>query len=265
MSLQSKQVYESQAVTVDEAIAAGLAKLGVNRDAVEVEILDEGSKGFLGLGSREATVRLTVKAARNAPARSAPTRNAPTPAAKATPRATPTPPPAVVREQPAATGDAAADSAEADLALETVQTLLEKMRIKAEASLRYSEPDDVTGEQLPIVDVRGRDLAVIIGPRGEILDALQYISRLMVGNQLRQRARFLIDVESYRERREQALTRLAERMAEKAIKSGRPVTLEAMPPNERRVIHMALRQNPDVTTQSDGEGPRRRVRIFPKT
>jgi spoIIIJ-associated protein len=262
MSLQSKQVYESQAVTVDEAIAAGLAKLGVNRDAVEVEILDEGSKGFLGLGSREATVRLTVKAARSAP----------TPAAKAspraTPRATPTPPPAVAREQrPVAREqrDAAADSAEADLALETVQTLLEKMRIKAEASLRYSEPDDVTGEQLPIVDVRGRDLAVIIGPRGEILDALQYISRLMVGNQLRQRARFLIDVESYRERREQALTRLAERMAEKAIKSGRPVTLEAMPPNERRVIHMALRQNPDVTTQSDGEGPRRRVRIFPQT
>jgi spoIIIJ-associated protein len=154
-------------------------------------------------------------------------------------------------------------TAEADLALEVARNLLDKMGVKAEVSVRYTEADDVTGEQLPVIDIRGRDLGVLVGSRGEILDAFQYIARLMVGNSLRQRARFLVDIESYRDRREQALSRLAQRMADKAVKSGRPINLEAMPANERRIIHVALRQRTDVTTRSDGEGARRRVRIYP--
>jgi spoIIIJ-associated protein len=86
----------------------------------------------------------------------------------------------------------------------------------------------------------------------------------MVGHRLQQRAYFVIDIEGYRSRREQALSRLAERMAGKAVKRGSPVTLEPMPAHERRIIHVALRNSPDVRTESTGEGKRRRVRIFPK-
>ena len=86
----------------------------------------------------------------------------------------------------------------------------------------------------------------------------------MVGHQLQQRAHFVIDIDGYREGREQALSRLAERMAGKAVKRGSPITLEAMPAHERRIIHMALRESPEVTTESTGEGKRRRVRIYPK-
>ncbi len=137
------------------------------------------------------------------------------------------------------------------------------MQVEATISSHLTEPDDLTGKQLPVVDINGDDLGVLIGPRGETLDSLQYISRLMVGHSTRQRANFVIDIEGYRERREQALSRLAERMANKAVKRGSPVTLEPMPAYERRIIHMALRESKDVKTESTGEGNRRRVRIYP--
>jgi spoIIIJ-associated protein len=90
------------------------------------------------------------------------------------------------------------------------------------------------------------------------------LARLMVGNQLQKRASFVVDVEGYRKRRQQALARLAERMAKKVISRRRPVSLEPMPPHERRIIHMTLRDNDEVYTQSSGEGKRRKVRILPK-
>jgi spoIIIJ-associated protein len=133
-----------------------------------------------------------------------------------------------------------------------------------ETSTRLTEPDDLTGQQRWIIDISGQDLGVLIGPRGETLNALQYVARLMTGHTLHRRPLFIIDVEGYRTRREQALARLAERMADKAVKQGRPVSLEPMPPNERRIIHITLKDNDDVFTESAGEGNRRKVRIFPK-
>ena len=252
---------------VDEAIDSGLEKLGVSRDQVEVEVLEEGRRGLLGIGGREAVVRLKVL-------------TSPEPA-KVTAKPKPEPQPRVSEDVPAeavavpappeaqpeakATPEAIVPPAEeTDTAVNVVSELLELMKVDATVSTHLSEPDDLTGRQLAILDVEGEDLSVLIGPRGETLDALQYISRLMVGHRLQQRAHFVIDVEGYRERREQALTRLAERMAGKAVKRGSPVTLEAMPAHERRIIHMALRESPEVTTESTGEGKRRRVRIFPK-
>jgi spoIIIJ-associated protein len=148
-------------------------------------------------------------------------------------------------------------------ALEIAQELLQRLQIQASVTARLSDPDDLTGERLPIIDIRGRDLAVLIGPQGDTLNALQYVARLMAGHRLQRRANFIIDVESYRERRKQALARLAERMAGKVIQGGRPVTLEPMPANERRIIHVTLRDHLQVYTQSVGEGRRRQVRIFP--
>ena len=117
---------------------------------------------------------------------------------------------------------------------------------------------------MTVLNISGPDLGLLIGARGETLDALQHLSRLMAGHQIRQRANFVIDVEGYRERREQALARMAERMGKKAIERGRPVTLEPMPAYERRIIHMTLREDPLVRTESTGEGDRRRVRIYPE-
>lgn len=291
MSEQKREV-EARGATVDAAIENGLRKLGVARKAVEITVLDEGSRGLLGIGARDAVVRLVVMSKPAAkptppPARPKPQpKPAPEPAPKPEPKpepepkpqrpqrvetpptavAPPTPEPAV--EPAADTGDEEAEkdttAEEANIAQNVIEDLLGQMDVVASVSVRQSDPDDITGERVNIIDVEGDDLTVLIGPRGETLDALQYISRLMVGHQMRQRAQFVVDVQGYRARREQALGRMAERMAQKAIKRQEPVTLEPMPAYDRRIIHMTLRDSDEVYTESAGEGNRRRVRIYPK-
>jgi spoIIIJ-associated protein len=262
-----KQEIEASGQDVEEAVISGLGKLGVSRDQVEVEILEEGRRGLLGIGGREAVVRLRVVASPEP--KTAPVRPQPDPKPPQVDE-----PPAEVIADPApaesqlkdtVVPDAVAPPAdEIDTAVTLVRELLSLMKVEANVSSYLSEPDDRTGRQLAIIDIKGDDLSALIGPRGENLDALQYMSRLMVGHRMQQRTHFVIDIDGYRERRQQALTRLAERMAGKAVKRGSPVTLEAMPAHERRIIHMALRDVPEVTTESTGEGKRRRVRIYPK-
>lgn len=243
---------EARGSDVEAAIRSGLLKLGRPREEVVIEVVDSGSRGILGIGSREAVVRLTPL---------------PRPAIE---------PPAVVLEAPTpvveaevvAAADVAAEDGETlqegQVALEIVQTLLKKMQVQATASMRLSEPDDLSGKPVPIIDIRGRDLSILIGPQNETLQALQYVARLMVSHQLHGRATFVVDIEGLRERRAQALARLAQHMADKVMKRGQPISLEPMPPNERRVIHVTLRDHEAVYTQSYGEGSERRVRIIPK-
>lgn len=265
-----QQTLEVRGDNVDKAVEKGLAQLGLNRQDVTIEVLDEGSGGFLGIGARDAVVRLTAKPRSTTPL--APPAVAPEtdkveqPVAKPAPT---TPAPVESKQSSGATPAAVStadddERSEGDVALEVVGSLLDKMHISAEVSLRKTEPDDLTGERRLVVDIEGNDLGVLIGPHGATLNSLQYIARLMTGHILRQRPYFIVDVEGYRLRREQALTRLAERMADKAIKNQRPVTLEPMPANERRIIHIALRSNQAVYTESTGEGRRRRVRILLK-
>jgi spoIIIJ-associated protein len=278
--LTSQPMIEARGDNVEEAIESGLSQLGVKREAVNVEVIEEGSRGFLGLGSRPAVVRLTVKEQPATPAarpRSEPTAAAKPPAAAPVTGGVQTtwpPPPAteaVVEtvekvETAAPTAIVSEEERQAELAtaVDVVQTLLARLHVQANVSGRLLEPDDVTGEQLPVIDIRGRDLGVLIGPQAETLNSLQYIARLMVGHRLQRRANFIMDVEAYRERRHQALARMAERMADKVIRGGRAISLEPMPANERRVIHVTLRDHNQVYTQSIGEGRRRQVRIHPK-
>jgi spoIIIJ-associated protein len=262
---QEQKVIEEHAPSVEEAIQAGLARLGLSRDAVDIEVLDEGRRGLLGLGGRDAIVRLSVKikkpaaepvavvekpveAPASAPPRPAPVKTAETPAP-------------VKKAPPQPTGEE--DEKEAAAAREVVGTLLNKMSVDASIETTLSKPDDLTGRRVVVVNISGDDLGLLIGPRGETMDALQHLARLMVGHKIRQRANFVVDIEGYRERRELALSRLAQRMGKKAVERGRPVTLEPMPAYERRVIHMTLREDPQVRTESTGEGDRRRVRIYP--
>ena len=296
MSPSINQEIEARGANVEAAIDAGLRRLGMSRDQVTVTVVDEGSRGLLGIGSREAVVRLkAVTVAPPAP------RPAPPPARPATPPPPPAPAPArppmparpeppAQREQPparpapppappsaeatppavAAAEDedapATADElvAEGEAAVEVLSELLDKMHVTAQVSVSQSEPDDLTGQRVNVVAINGEDLTMLIGPRGETLDALQFLGRLMVAHKLHRRANFVVDVEGYRQRRVQALTRLAERMADKARQRGEPISLEPMTAYERRIIHMALRDVDDVSTESAGEGKQRRVRIYPK-
>ena len=115
-----------------------------------------------------------------------------------------------------------------------------------------------------MVDIRGKDLSILIGPKAETLNALQYISGLILGKEIGHVVPLVVDVEGYRARRSQQIRQLARRMAEQAVRTGKRQVLEPMPPNERRLIHIELRDNPDVTTESIGEEPRRKVTINPR-
>lgn len=153
---------------------------------------------------------------------------------------------------------------ETEVVPDLVRELLDKMGIEATVTTSQTELDDLTDKRLTVVEINGDDLGALIGPRGETLNSIQYVTRLMAGHQMRRRADFVIDVQGYRQRREQALSRMAERMAKKVAARHSPMTLEPMPPNERRIIHMTLRDDAEVYTQSTGEGKRRKVRILPK-
>jgi spoIIIJ-associated protein len=138
------------------------------------------------------------------------------------------------------------------------------MKVKATVQVRYGEADDERSRIPILVDVRGEDLSILIGRRAETLNALQYISSLIVSKELGKPLSLVIDVEGYRARREGQIRQLARRMADQAIKTGRRQVLEPMPANERRIIHIELRDNENVETESIGEEPRRKVTILPK-
>ena len=275
MLSNANQEIESRGPTVDAAVATGLQRMGLERDDVTIIIIDEGSRGLLGIGSREAIVRLIARPSVEEPAPvvrpSIPAAPKPATPARQVSEASETPARPVKKRETADEDDAAdeeqtADAlgAERETAVEIISTLLEKMRVPAGVSGYLTEPDDLTGRQVNIIDISGDDLGMLIGPRGETLDSLQFLSRLMVAHKLHRRANFVVDVEGFRQRREQALTRLAERMAEKARQRGEAVTLETMSAYERRIIHMTLREAAGVYTESTGEGKQRRVRIIPQ-
>ena len=244
---------------VAEAVSKGLAQLGLDRSEVEIEILDSGSSGFLGIGGREATIKLTPLT--KVEAVPEPVQD---PGARAVVVEESDEVAAGVSEPADAVDEVSEDGrAEEEVAQEIVENLLDKLQFDASTSLKQTEPDDLTGERRWVIDIAGEDLGMLIGTRGETLNALQHVTRLMTGHALRQRPTFIIDVQGYRSRREQALARLAERMANKVAKRRRAMTLEPMPPNERRIIHLTLRDDQRVYTESFGEGRQRKVRIFP--
>jgi len=135
-----------------------------------------------------------------------------------------------------------------------------------EAGVTAREPEtagDGVGMIEAVLDVEGDDLGLLIGRRGGTLGALQYILNLIVAKQVKHRVSFGVDVDGYRRRREQTLVTLARRMADRVRGTGRSVTLEPMPPNERRIVHLALADDPAVMTVSIGEGEARKVAITP--
>ncbi|GAB4503067.1 MAG: KH domain-containing protein [Anaerolineales bacterium] len=259
--MNEKTTLEVIAPTVEEALAQGLAQLGLPAEAVSMEVLDAGSKGLFGLGGRQVRIRLTIKteeektSAPPPPAPASPPEPAPAPAQQTTP----TPPsPPLPPHQPQEDPERVLALAEG-----TISKLLALMNLQAQVSAHYNE-DARENRRTIAVDVRGNDLSILIGRRAETLNALQYIASLIVGKQIEQWVQLSIDVEGYRSRRERQLRQMAHRMAEQALKTGRRQVLEPMTAAERRIIHLELRDHPHVTTESTGEEPHRKVTILPQ-
>jgi len=180
--------------------------------------------------------------------------------------------PAPVAARPAAAVSAAPREAEADVvdenmlnvARDTVSELLKAMKVQARVTVQAGHPEDPQDRTPVQVDIRGDDLSILIGPKAETLNALQYIAGLIISKEVGHSIPLVVDVEGYRARRSQQIRQLARRMAEQAVRTGRRQLLEPMPASERRLVHIELRNNPEVSTESVGEEPRRKVTIVPK-
>jgi len=292
--MSERTTLEIIAPTVEEAIQQGLDQLGLTADAVSVEVLDSGSKGLFGLGGRQVRVRLSVNPP---PAPEVPA--SPVPATQAQAKPDPKPAPAKKAEskpkakepKPRAEKKSAEPKAEAkpepkpepkpqkpapqrpanvehdavlNTAEEVISKLIHHMGMTAQVSAHYDDSDGGDDHHAIQVDVRGEDLSALIGRRAETLAAFQHVASLIVGKQTQQWVQVVVDVEGYRARREKQIRQLANRMADQVTKTGRKVTMEPMPSNERRVVHIELRGHPAVKTESTGEEPYRKVVILPK-
>ena len=214
--------------TVDEAIELGLKELDADRDEAEVEILSRGKTGFLGIGAEVARVRVTrISAGRNAAGM-----------------------PTTEEGEITAAGVATA----------AVGRILEAAGVNVTRTLRAAN-DPASGG--PIIDLAGEDSGLLIGRRGQTLQALQFLVNLIVRKQF-EGVRVVLDVENYRQRREFQLRDMATKVAARVTQTNRSITLEPMPPADRRIIHTSLTDNPDVSTESTGEGEGRKVTIMPK-
>ena len=214
--------------TVDEAIELGLKELDADRDEAEVEILSRGKAGFLGIGAEVARVRVTrISAGRNAAGMPA-------------------------------TGDG--ETTAAGVATAAVGRILEAAGVNVTRTLRAANDPESGG---PIIDLAGEDSGLLIGRRGQTLQALQFLVNLIVRKQF-EGVRVVLDVENYRQRREFQLRDMATKVAARVTQTNRSITLEPMPPADRRIIHTSLTDNPDVSTESTGEGEGRKVTIMPK-
>ena len=280
--------------TVEEALAKALTQLQMDRDDVSVRVLERAKSGFLGLGASPAVIRVTygeeMEEAVTEPVRPEPIAEPvrPEPIAEPKPAApkaerpqrserparsekprTPKPekaepkPEAEAEDKPAESPASLTpaplgeevDDAKAQAIRKFLTGLLEQMEVEAEVHVYQPEK----GRYKVILE--GKSLGALIGRRGETLDAIQQLTSYAVNRGGDRRCRVQLDAENYRERREQSLCRLAEKMAEKAVRYRRNVTMEPMNAYERHVIHTALQDTPHVTTYSTGVDPNRRVII----
>ena len=248
---------ESTGRTEDAAIEAALAKLGMDRDEVSVEILERAKSGFLGIGSCPAKVKVTYEApdepeqvpVKKAPAAAPPAKAAPTAKAPAAPKAESKPVEAASAPRPVAP----TDGEKTEQIVQFITGLLEHMGSVARPVVQL---DDEGNYQVELV---GEHLGGLNGRRGETLDAIQQLTGYAVNHGQSKRVRIHVDAEGYRAKREESLVRLARKVAGKVVKYRRNVTLEPMNAYERHVIHTALQDYPDVTTYSIGTEPNRRT------
>ena len=196
--------------TVADALTNATVSLGVTSDQIKYEVVEEGSSGFLGIGSKDAIIKVIISA----------------------------------------------DEDPKQVAEVFLKDVFEAMQLEVNISMDYKEEDKTLS-----IDLAGPEMGVLIGKRGQTLDSLQYLTNLAVNRSSENYTRVKIDTEDYRRRRKETLENLAKNMASKVKRTKKAVTLEAMNPYERRIIHSALQNDNSVTTHSEGEEPYRYVVI----
>jgi len=242
---EQKTSLEIIAPSVEEAVEKGLDQLGLPRDAVSVEVIDEGKGGFLGIGNRRVRVRLSIVDESQKKDK---------------------------KEKKESLIPVHIENEVFDDPLEEakvkaeriVKNLLQNMKVTANVSSRILEPEDENDREMVLIEITGKDLSILIGRRAETLNSLQYITSLMLNQEMGNWMPLMIDVQGYRFRRERQLRQLARRLADQVVQTGRRQMLEPMPANERRLVHLELRYHPFVTTESVGEGSNRKATIFLK-
>lgn len=204
-------IIEKSAKTVDEAVDMALSEINLDRKWVDVEVVEEGSKGLFGIfGSKTAKVRVKAK-----------------------------------------------QNLSFEKGKDLIRDILDNMGLEANVDLEEVENG-------VIIKITGKDLGILIGRRGETLESLQYLVGLVVNKHADTYKKVSIDIEGYRDKREDSLIKLAKRLASKARETRKTVTLEPMPASERRIIHSVLQENRSVSTYSSGDEPYRKIIIKPK-
>lgn len=232
---QKRASLESIAPTVEEAIEKGLEQLNLNRKDVDVQILDEGKKTIFRFASRQARVKLLVKSADlELPSH---------------------PDIKVVNPENEVNQET--------LVVDTLSSIIDYLDIDAELQTSVEEQDD---DRRPVIkiNIEGDDLKFLIGKKSEVLNALQYLLSLMVSHKESQWVPIQLDVQNYRGRREGEIQKMARLIADQVVETGKRQSLEPMGASERRMVHMALRKNDAVYTESVGEEPNRKIFIYPK-
>lgn len=272
---------ETSGKTVDDAITAALLELGLPSEQVDIEILQESSKGVLGIfGAKEARIRATAKAVPveeelfsekvEEPVKEEvkPVQQEKTQQEASYVMDT------LVEDRLAAARAKAEAQAQAEAAKEPVE-YSEDAKIAQEAAIEFLIPvlkkmgveAEIVGEMEEAdvlkLDIQGKGLGVIIGKRGNTLDSLQYLTALIANKKTQEHIKIKLDAENYREKRKQTLEKLAINLAKKVRKTNRRVALEPMNPYERRIIHSVLQSFDGVETHSEGEEPFRKVVISP--
>lgn len=221
--------------TIEEAVKQGLAKLGATEDQVTIKVLEQPSKGFLGLiGVKEAKVELTLSSDTSS---TLPIGNRSE---------------EIFASRLENEGDAERDPYEE--AASFIRDVGENMGLQVEVDIVHKKDNTV-------LNISGSDLGLLIGRRGQTLDALQYLTNIIANRYSDSFIRIVLDAENFRERRKKTLEDLAERLAGRVIRTRKEVALEPMSPQERKVIHSKLQDHPEVKTYSKGEEPNRRVVI----
>lgn len=242
---------EKTGKTVDNAITDALIELGATTEEVEIQVLERGSKGFLGLGAKNARVRVTLKEL---------------------PDAQDIPQSAeddydfeeVLKEDEEAIEEVINEDkrnlANIEEATENAKVFLNS--VLTEMGLNATLVTRVVEDRV-YIDISGERMGMVIGKRGDTLDALQYLTNIVVNKGHHDYVKIMLDTENYRSRREETLRKVAYKFAKKAAQTKKPVILEPMNPYDRRIVHSALQDSKTVKTHSEGKEPFRRVVITP--
>ena len=277
---------EVSAKTVEDAITKACVDMGLSSDQLDIQVISEGSAGFLGLGSKPAVIQVRRKfeeVPEEAPAPEPAAKEEPVKEAEKPEKEAPKQPKPRNKKKPKDTAagkakEAPAEEPEIPEFVEKQEVIPERtseeiVTMKASASQFLDSvfkamnlPVDLTIEYEQEtgslnVNMEGEDMGILIGKHGQTLDSLQYLTNLVANKNTENRVHIVIDVENYRDRRAETLTRLAKRLADKVKKSGERIVLEPMNPHERKIIHTALQNDNKITTLSEGSEPFRKVVI----